>query len=129
MVASRESRRGRISLSLAAKRLSVVAGASRGGTACAPGVGSGSEAWAGSPLSGLACVRAARLADRRHRGGLWCEATALHIHGALHALGPRAGAVLHTHMPAATALASLRADAGGALLLVHQVRTRLNVLG
>ena len=46
------------------------------------------------------------------------ETTAFHIHRALHvALGARAAAVLHTHMPHATALCAL---AGHRLLPVHQ---------
>ena len=50
--------------------------------------------------------------------GARLETTAFHIHRAIHvALGARAAAVLHTHMPHATALCAL---AGHRLLPVHQ---------
>lgn len=45
------------------------------------------------------------------------EATALHIHGAIHRAHPRARAVLHTHMPYATAITCLE---GGRLEPVSQ---------
>lgn len=41
-------------------------------------------------------------------------------HRALHSLGTGATAVLHTHMPFATALCSLKPECGGRLLPLHQ---------